>query len=299
MMRETRDAFAKAVISSPLIIVLLVLGLIPLGTLVLTSLWRNTTFGLDRTLTFENYQALIEGDSGTVFQNVLWSSFGLTIIVTALALVIGFPTAYVLSQKVGRGGSVVLLLLYIPLSANYLVKIYAWRGLLDNRGLINYTLTGIGLIDQPITWLLYNQFAVGLALLSAILPLVIMPIYTVLIRLPRNLIEAAADLGGGQFYTLRTVVLPLASRGILAGATFSVVACLGDFVASQFLGGTSGLMVGRIIYGYFGLSNNAPQGAAMGVVVIVLTLFVVGMLALLSRRVGGGVNVPLDGQLTR
>lgn len=289
----------RSALALPLLVVLVLLGVVPLFTLILTSLWHNTPFSVVHTISFENYSNLVRGDTGTAFLRVLRSSFLLTIAVTVVALLIGFPTAFYLSQRVGRTGSLVLLLLYIPLTTSYLVKVYAWRGLLDDRGLINYTLMKIGVIDHPLSFLLYNRFSVGLALLGAVLPFVILPMYAALERVPRNFLEAAADLGGSQLFVFRRVLVPLCRRGIVAGATFAFVACIGDFIASQFLGGTSGLMVSRLIYGYFGVTSNPPQGAAMAVVVIVITMIVLGLLSLVTRLGGGKASVPLDSQLTR
>jgi spermidine/putrescine transport system permease protein len=273
--------------------------LIPLATLLLTSFWTDASIGIEHTFTLDNYKALVVGDTASTFLIVLRKTLTLALIVTALALAIGYPTAYYLARaSSARLRAVGFVLLFVPLFTSYLVKIYAWRGLLGDRGILNYSLIELGLIEEPLGFLLFNQFAVGLALLSAVLPFMILPLYTALERVPASLIEAASDLGAGRRFTLLHVLVPLTRRGIVSGCTFVFVICFGDFVASQLLGGTSGILVGRLIFTDFGLADDWPAGSAMAWVVLLVATVIVLSLAWVARA-GHDTDVALDSQLTR
>jgi spermidine/putrescine transport system permease protein len=275
------------------------LALVPLGILLLYSFYTDGFYTIEHTFTLANYGALLHGDRGEVFRTVLLRTYVLALVVTAVSLLIGFPTAYYVSRHLRRWQAFAFLLLFVPLSTSYLVKVYAWRGVLGDRGVINYTLQKVGLIDQPLAFLLFNRFAVGVALVSAVLPFMVLPIYSALERIPRNLLEASSDLGANGARTFWRVVVPLTRRGILAGCTFVFILSFGDFIASQLLGGASGILIGKIIFTSFGLADDWPAGAAMAFAVLAiagLTLAVLGWVIGGGRR---GGDVTLDSQLAR
>lgn len=291
---------ARLLLALPITLYIAILGLLPLATLLLISFWTDSAVGIDHVFTLENYRALVSGDTAGTFQTVLRRTFVLATLVTAVALVLGFATAYYLACVVGpRARTVGFVLLFVPLSTSYLVKVYAWRGLLGERGIINYSFSRVGLIDEPLAFLLFNQFAVALALLSAVLPFMVLPLYAALERVPSNLLEAAADLGADGRFTLLRVIVPLIRRGIVAGCTLVFVLCFGDFIASQLLGGSSGILIGKVIFSSFGLADNAPAGAAMAFVVVLVAAGVLALLSLAARRGGHGGDVALDNQLSR
>lgn len=278
---------ARWLLAIPPTAYIVVLGLVPFGTLLLYSVWVDDLFGIQQTLTADNYRSLVEGQSGAVFMKTLGRTVAIAMAVTVASLAIALPTTYWIVRRVTRHRALVLILLFVPLSTSYLVKVYAWRTVLGENGIINYPLTHGNLLDEPLSFLLFNQFAVALALLSATLPFMILPVYAAMDRVPTSLLEAGSDLGAGASRVFWKVVFPLIRRGIVAGCTFVFVICMGDFISSQLLGGTSGILVGRLIFSEFGLADNLPTGAAMTVATLaVLTLFVLGF-GLLARLVGG------------
>lgn len=289
----------RLLLTAPLSAYFAVLALVPLGILLLYSFYTDGFYTIEHTLTLENYHGLISGDSGHIFTTVLLRTYLLALAVTAVALVLGFPTAYYVSRHLRRWRGLAFILLFIPLSTSYLIKIYAWRGVLDSKGIINYALIKIGVIDGPLHFLLFDRFAVALALVSAALPFMVLPIYSSLERIPSNLLEAARDLGASGHWTFWRVIVPLSRRGIVAGCTFVFIIAFGDFIASQLLGGASGILVGKVIYSSFGLADDWPAGAAMAFVVLLVAAVTIGIFGWIAAGGRRGTDVAVDGQLSR
>jgi len=154
------------------------------------------------------------------------------------------------------------------------VRAYAWKIILGQEGILNGLLQSAGLIDQPLTFLLYSRWAVILALTHIYTPFTLMPIYAVLEAIPPALREASQDLYAGRWQTFLRVILPLSLPGVLAGSTFAFVLSMGDFLAPLLLGGNdSALMVSNLVWSLFGVAYNWPLGAAVSVVVLLMTLF--------------------------
>ena len=157
----------------------------------------------------------------------------------------------------------------IPLWVSYLVRAYAWKIILGQEGVLNGLLRSLGLIDQPLTFLLYSKWAVMLALIHIYTPFTLMPIYAVLEAIPPALKEASQDLYASRWQTFRHVVLPLSLPGVIAGSTFAFVLSMGDFIAPVLLGGNdSALMVSNLVVSLFGVAYNWPLGAAVSVVML-------------------------------
>jgi spermidine/putrescine transport system permease protein len=283
----------------PLTTYFALLAVVPLGILLLYSFYNDGFYTVEHSLTLSNYHGLISGDSGHIFTTVLLRTYLLALAVTAISLALGFPTAYYVSRHLRRWRALAFILLFVPLSTSYLVKIYAWRGVLDSKGIINYSLIKVGVIDQPLHFLLFDRFAVALALVSAVLPFMVLPIYSSLERIPANLLEAASDLGAGGGRTFWRVIVPLARRGIVAGCTFVFIICFGDFIASQLLGGASGILIGKVIYSSFGLADDWPAGAAMAFAVLLVAGLTIGLLGWIAAGGRRGSDVAVDAQLSR
>src|SRR4029078_4523115 len=162
----------------------------------------------------------------------------------------------------------------IPLWVSYLVRAYAWKIILGQEGILNGFLQWAHLIDQPVAFLLYSKWAVIIALTHIYTPFTLMPIYAVLEAIPPALKEASQDLYAGRRQAFRRIVLPLSLPCVLAGSTFAFVLIMGDFLAPQLLGGNdSALMVSNLVWSLFGVAYNWPLGAAVSVIVLLLTLF--------------------------
>jgi spermidine/putrescine transport system permease protein len=293
--RVARNAWAGG-LAAPIVVFVVVFAFVPLSILFLYSLWTNEFLGLSKDLTTANYADLF-GEDRDIFVPVLLRTVALALVVTGVTLVLGYACAYWLARRVSRFRAIALILLFIPLSTSYLVKVYAWRGLLGENGILNYTLDKSGLANEPLGFLLFNRFAVGLALVSAMLPFMILPIYSAIERIPNRLLDAAADLGASRAHTFFRVVMPLTRRGIIAGCTFVFILSLGDFIASQLLGGRSGLLIGKVIYSQFGLADDWPTGAAMAFAVLFVAILAVAAFGWLAGR-GGGDDASIDTRLT-
>jgi spermidine/putrescine transport system permease protein len=260
------------------------LVLLPLGTLFLYSFYTADFFALQHTITLDSYRSLLHDG---VFPTVLWRTVRVAVIVTVACVLLGFPIALRLQRASPRARVLGTLALMIPLWSNYLVKIYSWKAVLGTNGVINYTLERIGVIGEPLSFLLYNTNAVVIALTSALLPFMVLPILTALERIPPSMHEAATDLGSSARRAFWTVTLPLARRGILAGASFVLVISMGDIIASDQLGGPSGILVGRVVFTQFGAADNWPAGAAMSYVLIAVMLV---LLVVAARLAGIGTR---------
>jgi spermidine/putrescine transport system permease protein len=176
------------------------------------------------------------------------------------------------------------LVFVVPMVMSYIIKIYSIRALLGSNGFLNRMLIAAGVIDQPITVLIFNLWAVMLTLALILLPFTILPIFITLDRIPRGLIDASHDLGASGWSTFRRVILPLSAEGTLIGASFTFMLALGDFITPQMVGGMQGLTFGRVIYTQFGFAYNWPFGSALSVVLLAVVLATLALTALLARR---------------
>jgi spermidine/putrescine transport system permease protein len=257
---------------------------IPYVLLLVHSFWRLKGGVITHELTLENYRRLFSTD---LYPGTILFSAGVAIRVTAFSLVLAYPLAYLLAFKVKRHKQLMYMAVIIPLWVSYLVRAYAWKIILGQSGILNGLLQAAGVIHEPLTFLLYSRWAVILALTHIYTPFTLMPIYAVLEAIPPALKEASQDLYANRWQTFRRIVLPLSLPGVLAGSTFAFVLSMGDFLAPQLLGGNdSALMVSNLVWSLFGVAYNWPLGAAVSVIVLLLTL----ALLWLANRVETAMN---------
>jgi len=223
-------------------------------------------------LTLKNY-ARFFSDPGTIQTFIKTCWLGLK--VAAITVILGYPIAYRLASLGGRTKYAVAVFFAVPLLMSYIIKIYAIRSILGGNGFLNRILLHLGLIDVPWTFLLFNLNAVMLTLAILLIPFAILPIFVALERIPRNLLEASADLGAPPLLTFLTVILPLSLQGVVIGASFTFVLAIGDFVTPQLVGGVEGFTFARIIYSQFGFGNNWPFGAALSVILLLPVLLAI------------------------
>ena len=243
---------------------LLVFFILPMMAMLLYSFWRVIDYQIVADFTLRNYQKI----GGSLYVGVFLSTIKLSIYVTVLSLLIGYPVAYFLARKVRRFKMTLLLLVILPLWTSYLVRTYAWMLILGTQGVVNQALMGLGLITQPQTWLLYSDFAVTIALVHIYMPYLILPLYAVLEKIDPSLLEAAWDLGGGRIHTFLSVILPLSLPGIASGCLFVFIPSMGAFVTPELLGGTRSIMIGSIIAQQFGVAFEYPFGSALALVLM-------------------------------
>ncbi len=257
--------------------------LFPILSFVLTSVWRLSGGQIVQEFTFENYLAFFTTNG---FLEVYGSTILLCLEVTALNVAIAVLVSIFMVRRSASTRLGMLMLLTLPLFMSYIIKIYAIRGLLGQRGLLNEALVGIGMINEPLGFLLFNRAAIFLTLVVVYIPYAILPIYLSMERIPANVLEASSDLGGNLVDEIFRIVLPLSAPGVIAAVLFSFVMTLGDFITPQMVGGTEGFTFGRIVYSQFGLALNWPLGAALAVILLVTALMAAGLACLFLRRRG-------------
>ena len=245
--------------------VLLVIGLLlcaPIAFTVAVSFWTQHNLDLERTWTVANYvQAWTSPVYRTLFLRSLWVSGA----VTLLTVVIAYPIAYYVAFYVHTRKLTWIILLTIPFWTSYLLRVFAWKVILGFNGAINSGLQSVGLISEPLSFLLYNPVAVVITLTHAWMPFAILPIYVSLEKIDRSLIEAATDLGDGPAARFLRVTLPLSMPGVTAAALMIFIPTVGDYITPQLVGGPDGLMIANAIGNLFGRSNNWPLGSALSV----------------------------------
>ena len=271
-----------ALISPPLIYSLVMLAA-PLALVVLLSLWSQNYLELDRTFTLDNY---IEATTEPLYQLLLGRSLIISGIVTVCTVILAYPIAYYVAMFGGKAKPLLLLLITIPFWTSYLIRIFLWKVILGYNGVINGSLLGLGIIEEPLTFILYNANAVVLTLAHAWAPFAILPIYVSLTKIDNSLLEAARDLGDNAFQRFIRVTLPLSMPGVIAATLVVFIPTVGDYVTPKLLGGTDGLMIANMIQVQFGKANNAPLGSAIAVLSMVTVGFISIGFVLLSRRLG-------------
>lgn len=224
---------------------------------------------------------------GETYRVVLLDSIVVAGTATALALLIGYPVAYAIAQLPVRWRTVALVLVVVPFWTNFLVRTYAWIVLLSSEGVVNRSLIGLGVIDDPLT-MLYTRGAVVVGLLYAYLPLMILPLYASVSRLEPELREAATNLGASRLRVFRDVTWPLTLPGAITGCIFVFVPSLGNFVVPELLGGGKTVMIGNVVRDQFLKARDWPFGATLALFLIVVLLALFALQSVLSRRYSTG-----------
>jgi putative spermidine/putrescine transport system permease protein len=229
------------------------------------------------TWTLDNYRELWHG---ATYHNVAIRTVLIAAAVTVTDAVLAFPFAYFMARLAGpRMRAVLFVLVLLPLWASYLARVYAWQLILNNDGLLNWTLKKLGL---PPANLLYTNTAIWIVFSYIWLPFMILPVYAALERIPHSYIEASRDLGAKGNRTLRSVILPLALPGIVAGSIFTFSLTLGDYITPILVGGSSSQFIGNVVYDSINGAGNLPFGAAFAVVPVL----VMGVYLVIARRLG-------------
>jgi spermidine/putrescine transport system permease protein len=278
-----RDAARGAALVAPAFLYALLLLAAPLAAVVVVSFWTQDFLSFDRTPTLANYRAAW---TDPLYRLLMLRSLAISAAATALTVILAFPVAYYVSFHVTRRKGLWLFLVTIPFWTSYLLRVFLWKVILGYDGVLNSGLMSLGLIAEPLTFLLYNANAVVIALAHAWAPFAILPIYVALEKIDRSLIEAARDLGESGAGAFLRVTLPLAAPGVIAAALIVFVPTVGDYVTPRLVGGPDGLMIANIIEVQFKRANDAPLGAALSI----SAMAVVGAVALaamaLTRRIG-------------
>ena len=267
-------------ISPPFAYSLLMLAA-PLLLVFLLSLWTQNYLELDRTLTMANYR---EAASEKLYQVLMIRSVVISVIVTIITVMLAYPIAYYIAFYGGKQKAIWLLLITIPFWTSYLIRVFLWKVILGYNGVVNGSLLGMGLIQEPLTFILYNANAVVITLAHAWAPFAILPIFVSISRIDKSLLEAARDLGDGPLRRFIRVTLPLSMPGVVAASLIVFIPTVGDYVTPRLLGGTDGLMIANMIQIQFGKANNAPLGSALAVSAMVIVASISIAFVLLNKR---------------
>lgn len=228
--------------------------------------WDAEELYLEIKLTFSNYLYIFED---ALYIEAYWSSVKIAAASTFFALLIGFPMAYLIARSNPNKRTLLLALVVLPFWTSFLIRVYAWMGLLKKNGTVNELLMSLGIIDQPLQ-MLQTDFAVYLGIVYTYLPFMILPLYTALEKLDGTLLEAAEDLGAKPYQTFFLVTLPLAIPGIIAGCLLVFIPAVGEFVIPALLGGSDTLMIGRVLWDEFFLNRDWPMASAVATVMLII-----------------------------
>jgi putrescine transport system permease protein len=219
-------------------------------------------------LNLGNYYYLFTDD---LYIRAYLSSIRIAGISTVICLLVAYPIAYAIARAEPSTRNALLMLVILPSWTSFLIRIYAWVGILKNNGLINNLLMWLGIIDQPIA-MLNTEFAVYIGIVYAYLPFMVLPLYTNLMKLDNSLLEAAADLGAAPWKVFLTVTLPLSKAGIIAGSMLVFIPAVGEFVIPDMLGGSETLMIGKVLWQEFFNNRDWPVASAVAIVMLLLLL---------------------------
>jgi spermidine/putrescine transport system permease protein len=268
---------------SPMLLYMLVFFAVPMLIMLTYSFWRVSGYQLVRTFTLQNYLEVFQNQ--TYFRLTVRSAVvGMGSAV--LSILIAYPLAYVIAVKVKRHKDLLLFAVLLTQFSNYLIRIYGWRSILSTNGLADVVLYGLGLASEHSSYLLYSPTGVAVALTNVYVPVAVLPIYAVLLNIPRHLSEAARDLGANPLRSFYEVTLPLSTPGIVAAFVFIFLLSAGDFVTPTLVGGTEGAMIGGSIINQFGVVFNWPLGSAIAFALIFIMAGVLLTLAYLGRAMG-------------
>lgn len=276
--RTHRPAWRGRVALLPIVIYTAILVAIPNLLLILYSAWGMENGRLVTSFSLDNYLDIL---GSRVPRDLLLRTIVTALGAASLATLIAYPMAWFVVRRLSRARLLVVMLIIVPLWISYLVRVYAWKIILGDSGVINATLTGVGLIDDALGFMLYSRFAVFLTLTYVSIPFVFVASYAALERIPRPLYEAAADAGATPRRAFTSVVWPLSRQGAAIGFALALLICIGDYLTPALVGGMDGTMFGNLIVSEFGLANNWPRGAALSIVMLVAT----GLLLALVWRV--------------
>ncbi|MEC7962685.1 MAG: ABC transporter permease subunit [Pseudomonadota bacterium] len=219
-------------------------------------------------LDFENFVWLTEDD---LYWKAYVSSLQIAVFSTLFALLVGYPIAYAMAQAPEQWRATLMMLIILPFWTSFLIRVYAWMGILSQEGLLNQFLMWLGVINEPLIILNTNK-AVYIGIVYTYLPFMILPIYSALEKLDGSLLEAAEDLGCSRFTAFWLVTIPLSKNGIIAGCFLVFIPAIGEFVIPSLLGGSSTLMIGKVLWEEFFANRDWPVAAAVAVVLLLILI---------------------------
>ena len=257
---------------SPTLLAMLVGLAMPLIVLLTLSFWIQEYLDFIRTFSLKNYLDFFQKP---IYTKILFKSIRMSGMVTIVTVLLAYPMAYYIAFRVKHNKLIWLILITVPFWTSYLLRVFAWKIMLGYNGVINSGLKTLGILSEPLEFLLYNPAAVVITLAHAWAAFAILPIYVSLEKIDRSLLEASRDLGENTFMTFMRVTLPLSLPGVIAASLLVFIPTVGDYVTPSLVGGPRGIMIGNIIQSMFGKAQNWPLGAAISVMsMLTVTLMV-------------------------
>lgn len=258
----------KQSLAFPYIAWTVLFSIVPLIIIFVYSFCERTPYGdIVFKFTTANYVKFFQ----PIYLKVLWRSISLAVTSTVACLLIGYPMAWITARAGEKARNFMVMLFVLPLWTNFLLRTYAWMGLLRENGLFNQVLLGIGIINEPLK-LLYTEGAVLVGMVYNFLPFMVLPIYSVLVKMDQAHIDAANDLGADPRQTFVKVILPLSFPGIVSGIIMVFMPALSTFIISDLLGGGQTMMLGNLIQNQFLSARNWQFGSAISSVMIIMVL---------------------------
>lgn len=268
---------AESKLALPLAALFVAFFIAPLVVLIMLSLHAESAM---TTWTFANYVKFL---SDSFHYGILWDTLALGVKATLVCLIFGYPIAWICARSGARMQSIIVFLVILPILTSVVVRTFAWIVILGRQGVINQIGLGLGLLDEPLR-LLYSETGVVMVLAQVQMPLMVLPILTVLSKMDPNLADASRVLGAGEWRTLWKVTVPLSLPGVIAGCILTYTACITAFVTQTLIGGARLLYMPLHIYQQAVGANNWPFGAAISVIFMIAVLVIVGVLGAAGRR---------------
>lgn len=266
----------------PVAIMLVLLVAIPLiYVAVMSFCTTDNYYNVVFRFSIENYKKLMSPD----YVKIYGQSIVIAFFTTVLCILIGYPFSYIIARTKSKKKQLLYMLVIIPFWTNSLIRIYGWRTFLGTNGWLNNMLTTLHLTSEPVEFL-YKQGTTVLGMVYCLIPFMILPLYTAIEKLDGTLLEASSDLGAKPVSTFFEVILPLTSSGIFSGSIMVFIPCLGYFFVANILGGGNSDVIGNLIERQFKSGNNWPLGAALSIILIVVTLILVKI----YQKLGGDMD---------
>jgi putative spermidine/putrescine transport system permease protein len=260
---------------------LVLVYLLALVALLVSGFWTADflTGAIVHTWNLDNFRQIFSL-SDTTYLRIAWTTIWMAAAVTITDAILAFPLAYYMARIAGpRTRAMLFVTVLLPLWSSYIVRVYAWRVILQENGILNWALHGVGLPDANLA---FTRTSMWIVFSYVWLPFMVLPVFAALERIPDNYLEASADLGAHGFRTLRSVILPLALPGLVAGSIFTFSLTLGDYLTPVLIGGPDAQFIGNVVFANVGVANNVPFAAAYAMVPVV----VVAVYLLIARKAG-------------
>lgn len=266
----------------PVIIYVLLLIALPLLYILLISFFKSDYYGgMISTFTIQNYIDVFD----QVYISVFFKSFLIAFITTVFCVLISYPFVLAISHKKPRTQKILMTLVMVPFLTNSLIRMYGWLVLLRKSGVINQVLLGVGVIHEPLS-LMYNMFGILIGMVYTLLPFMILPLYSSVSTIDPYLLEAANDLGASKIKTFFQIILPQTLPGLFNGSLMVFTPALGYFFIVDILGGGKMMILGNLIKNQFLTARNWPFGAAISIVLVLIT----SLFILIYRKLGGKMD---------